>query len=305
MKKINTTILCIAIIVGIGCNNALSQYALPEKTKCETLKSRTLAVRLFTDANGEYTAYNDAIKKAYNEEWKITAVEFFSPKDYADLVKEGNTKYAVVYAGDALSTRTLERVKGSEIIHSKEFRFAHFDVTLANITGADALDPVTVVSFANDDLLPSEFFFAAQQLVLLVNASLNDVTGLTFYDHEKNIEYIKSKKLAVPDELFNEKDLAKIADKYEFPNKVVTNKELNDLVLAKNEEYVYPKIIWSNMHSAYGWVMISAKDGSLRSFMSFGGIKTNSEQKANEVLKTGQLKNALSSFMQKVNNRYK
>jgi hypothetical protein len=39
--------------------------------------------------------------------------------------------------------------------------------------------------------------------------------------------------------------------------------------------------------------------------MSFGGIKTNSEQKANEVLKTGQLKNALSSFMQKVNNRYK
>ncbi|MBL0051254.1 MAG: hypothetical protein IPP29_06885 [Bacteroidetes bacterium] len=47
--------------------------------------------------------------------------------------------------------------------------------------------------------------------------------------------------MAVPDELFNEKDLAKIADKYEFPNKVVTNKELNDLVLAKNEEYVYPK----------------------------------------------------------------
>lgn len=110
---------------------------------------------------------------------------------------------------------------------------------------------------------------------------------LGFFDHDKNIEFIKSKKLAVPSELFSEKDLAKIADKYEFPNKVVTNKELNDLVLAKNEEYVYPKIIWSNMHSAFGWVMISAKDGSLCLFMSFGGIKTNSEQKADDVLKQG------------------
>ncbi|MBL0050602.1 MAG: hypothetical protein IPP29_03300 [Bacteroidetes bacterium] len=103
----------------------------------------------------------------------------------------------------------------------------------------------------------------------------------------------------MPDELFNEKDLVKIADKYEFPNKVVTNKELNDLVLAKNEEYVYPKIIWSNMHSAYGWVMISAKDGSLRSFMSFGGIKTNSEQKANEVLKNRTIEKCLVEFYAK------
>lgn len=305
MKKTKIIFFGVLILFTTTFKSAIAQYALPDKAKCETLKSRTLAVRLFADQNGEYTAYNDAIKKAYNEEWKITAVEFFSPKDYADIVKEGNKKYAVVYAGDALSTKTLQRVQGSEIVHSKEFRFSHFDVTLANITGADALDPITVVSFAHDDLLPSEFFFAAQQLVLLVNASLNGVQGLAFFDHEKNIEYIQSKKLAVPDELFNEKDLAKIADKYEFPHKVVTNKELNELVLAKNEEYVYPKIIWSNMHSAYGWVMISAKDGSLRSFMAFGGIKTNSEQKANEVLKTGQLKNALSSFMQKVNNRYK
>lgn len=68
---------------------------------------------------------------------------------------------------DVLSTRTLERVKGSEIIHSKEFLLAHFDITLANITGAGTLDPITVVSFAHDDLLPSEFFFAAQQFVLL------------------------------------------------------------------------------------------------------------------------------------------
>ena len=48
-------------------------------------------------------------------------------------------------------------------------------------------------------------------------------------------EYIKSKEWAVPDELFNEKELAKIADKYEFLNTVVTEKEINYLVLAKNE----------------------------------------------------------------------
>ena len=86
---------------------------------------------------------------------------------------------------------------------------------------------------------------------------------------------------------------------------MVSLDEMNSLVLAGDEQYIYPKIIWSIQHSAYGWVTIYAKDGSITSFMSFGGVHFQSEQSANEVIKAGDFKYIASSMAQGMNNRYK
>lgn len=310
-KRVKLSAATIVLIVLAFTANA--QYVIPVKERADLLKQRTLAVLLFDKENAELATYNEAIKKAYTEEWKITPVEFIYKEQFDEIVKSGNTKYAVVYSNNALNTLTfihiLERdlilKRTGDTLKLKTFKFSHYDVYLSLVSGPSGkLDNVTLISFANDELIPSDFFFAAQQFSLLVNASLNGNRGKTFYDPEKNIEYIKSKTLLLPYEFFDGEDLAKLSDKYEFPYKVSGFYELNEIVLAKNEDFVYPKIIWSDQHDLYGWVIVSAKDGSLRSFMSFGGIKTGSNQKAEEIIKPGRLKDALSKFLQKANSRY-
>ncbi|MBK9045564.1 MAG: hypothetical protein IPL74_02290 [Bacteroidetes bacterium] len=62
------------------------------------------------------------------------------------------------------------------------------------------------------------------------------------YFDKKNIEFVKTKTLLIPQELFKEKDIEKLKDKYDFTYKVVSLNEMNDLILSKDEQYIYPKI---------------------------------------------------------------
>lgn len=295
----------LALVLIIGTTSySFGQFNFPEFKVANKLKTCTLAVKLFNEANSEYKPFNDAIKKVYTEEWKTCPVEFVTEEQFNNIVKTGKANYAVVYSEDVNTKYTQEYNRGSTSSYERSFNFSHYDVMLKIVDGPDKLTTVTAITFCNSDLMPGEFYFAGLQLNLLVSSSLNGITGKNFYDAEKNIEYIKSKKMFLPKELFKEKDLAKIADKYEHPHKISDYKELNDVVLAKDAEYVYPKIIWSNQHRNYGWITVSAADGSVRSFMGFTGLATGSNEKANEVLKPGQLNNALNKMMQKVNNKY-
>jgi hypothetical protein len=140
---------------------------------------------------------------------------------------------------------------------------------------------------------------------LLVDAVQNEKGPREYYDVEQNIEQIKSSTMLLPRELFREKDLDNIGDKYDYPFEISNYADLNKAVLALDDRYVYPKIIWSPLHKYYGWITISARTGAVLSFMSFGGIVMGNSAEADELLKPKQLNDALSKFMQKVNKRYK
>ncbi len=279
------------------------QYQFPDKAQCEQLKSRKLAVRLFDES---FSMFNDAIKKAFDEQWKVCPVEYVSQERFDAIKQNGETGYAVVFASDATLKLTQEKKKFTSgiVVQSGSFTFEHFDVFLSLVTAPGKLTHITAISFCNSDLIPSEFYYAGLQLNRLVTASLSDRTGKAFYDAEQNIAYIKSKKFYLPKELFKEEDLAKVSDKYDYPVQVGSLVEMNDLVLAKDTNYVYPKIIWSNQHRQYGWITVDMAEGAVRSFMGFAGLATGTNEEPNKILKPAQLRNAVNGMMQKVNNKY-
>jgi hypothetical protein len=300
----HVVLIFLAVLLGeIAC----SQYRFPEKENCEQLKSRTLAVLLFDESDPNSKPYNDAIKKAYSEEWKITPVEYVSRAQYDEIVSTGNTKYAAIYQADVTLIYTQEytrEYKHYKTEYSREFQFKHFDVILNLITAPGKTTKVTGITFCNSELLPSEFFYAGQQLQRLVSASLENRTGKAYYDAEINVPYIKSKKFLIPKEMFRESDIQKLGEKYEYPYEVTDYLTMDSLVLAKSPDYVYPKIIWSDQHRAYGWISISTADGAVLSFMGFSGLAVGTNEKPNEVLKPGNLRNAVNMMMQKTNNKY-
>lgn len=279
------------------------QYQFPDKAQCEQLKSRKLAVRLFDDS---FSLFNDALGKAFDEQWKVCPVEYVSQERFDAIRQNGETGNAVVFASDATLKLTQEKKEFTSgiVVQSRTFTFEHFDVFLSLVTAPGKLTHITSISFCNSDLISSEFYYAGLQLNRLVTASLNDRTGKAYYNAEKNIAYIKSKKFYLPKELFNEEDLAKVSDKYDYPVQVGSLVELNDLVLAKDTNYVYPKIIWSNQHHMYGWITVDMAEGAVRSFMGFAGLATGTNEEPNKILKPAQLRNAVNGMMQKVNNKY-
>ena len=295
------------LLITAFVSSTSAQYLIPRKELCEQLKSKTVIVELSDGTSAEAAKTNEALRSAFKDFWTLTPVEFLSGTDFNKIVAAGDTKYAAFLAYDGEHTLTMQRLDGisGPVIHEKSFHFDHFDLALSLITGPYKDTPVATISFANKNILSGDLLFAIQQISRLVNASLNDIKGHAYYDHKKNIEFVKTKTLLIPQELFKEKDIEKLKDKYEFPYKVVSLNEMNDLVLSKDEQYIYPKIIWSIQHKAYGWLTIFAKDGSVTSFMAFGGIHTASEQSANEVIKAGDLKYIVSGMAQGINNKYK
>ncbi len=305
--KIYTKFLIVLTGVFFYFLPASAQYFIPEKKLAEQLKTRTVIVELYPDSAGIPNACNDVLQNAFKEYWTLTPVEFLPAEKFKEILKTGDTRYAAFLPYNGEHTLTMERVEWGtgSVIHSKSFYFDHFDFALSLITGPDKEEPVTTISFANDNLMTSDLLFAVQQIARLVNASLNDIKGPDYFDHKKNIEFVKTKILLIPREYIKEKEIADIDEKYEFPHRLVTLDEMNTLILSKDDQYIYPKIMWSMMHNAYGWITIWAKDGSITSFMSFGGIHTKSNQSANEVIKPGHLKYITSGTAQGMNNRYK
>lgn len=126
-----------------------------------------------------------------------------------------------------------------------------------------------------------------------------------YYNPKKNIEYIKTKTLLIPQELVSEKDALKIKEKYEYACKILPSKEINNLALSKDDQYIITRIIFVPQLGDYGWITYSPKDGSVKSIMGFGGVKISTNQKPNEIIKVGHFKYILSGMAQNINNKYK
>jgi len=300
MKK---PFLClIAILIAGLYHPASAQFFIPDKSLCEQVKSRTVIVQLTSDS-----AADEVMRQAFKKYWTLTPVEFLTKEQFNQAITIGDIRYAALISSFGESTHTITRfdMKTNTTEERGTFYFGHYDYSLCLLTGSNTNKKVCSITFAFDNLITSDFLFIVQQISRLVNASLNNISGPAYYDHKKNIEFVKTKTLLVPKELFKEKELAKIGEIYTFPYKIVTMGEMNDLVLSQDETYIYPKIIFCEQHNFYGWVTISAKDGSITSIMTFGGIQVAAVVKSDEAIKVKDLKYISSGFAQGINNKYK
>jgi hypothetical protein len=302
MKKIITKLFVFFILVSMLPNHSFAQYFIPEKLLCEQLKSKTLIVELKEDSSGA----DEVLRNAFKDLWTLTPIEFLPGAEFNRVLASGDTNYAALLTLDGESTHAMERWNtkwgGHDIL--KTFYMNHFDYIISLLTGANYYDAVCTVSFINKNITNTDLLFMVQQMSRLVNASLNNIKGFDYYNPHTNIEFVKTKTLLIPKELFKEKELPKLKDKYPYPFKIVTLKEMNEFVFSKNEEYIYPKIIWCAQQQFYGWVTINAKDGSVTSIMTFGGVQISADVKSDELIKIDHLKYIASEKAQGINNKY-
>jgi hypothetical protein len=297
MKKL---FFCLfAIIISVP---ATAQFYIPGKSLCEQLKSRTVIVQLTGDTTADLVMRN-----AFKKYWTLTPVEFLTKEQFNQAVTIGDIRYAALMNSFGESSHTIVRfdTKLNTTEERGTFYFGHYDYSLCLLTGSNTNTKICSVTFAFDKLITSDFLFVVQQISRLVNASLNNISGTAYYDPKKNIEFVKTKTLLIPKELFKEKELAEVSKIYTFPHKVVSMSELNELVLNEDETYIYPKIIFCEQHNFYGWITISAKDGSITSIMTFGGIQVSAVVQSDEAIKVKDLKYITSGFAQGINNKYK
>ncbi len=277
-----------------------------------------------TAANG----VNEVLKRTLKDFWTITPVEYLNTNAYNEaLANEGN-KYAVLLAYDDESSISVKHYSTTKSMKqnvpgnpsagssmqadglpkhtsSTKFYFSHYNLSVSLMNGKIPGTQVCTIAFANENINTSDLQFAIQQMARVINASLSGIKGLDYYDHKKNIEFVKTKTLLIPTELFKEADLLKLKDSYKMPYRIVSLDEMNELALTRDDQYIYPKIIYSVQHRTYGWITVGPKEGNVTSFMAFGGFKFNTTVKANEVIKTKDLNYIASSMAQGINNKYK
>lgn len=299
----NKTFFYLVAFFISGILPASAQFPIPDKSLCEQLKSKKLIAELRNDSSGADEVMRNALKKY----WTLTPFELLPAEEFKKILASGDTSYAALISSFGESSHTITRfnTKTSGGFEDRgTFYFGHYDYSLCLVTGNNTNTKVCSITYAIDKLITSDYLFIVQQISRLVNASLNNINGLAYYDHKKNMEFVKTKTLLVPKELFKEKELSKLSEIYKFPGKVVSLSEMNDLVLSENEEYIYPKIIFCAQHNFYGWVTVSAKDGAITSIMTFGGIQVASNVKSDEVIKVKDLKYITSGMAQGINNKY-
>lgn len=329
MDKYSKNLAVIIFMVSCLSFNVAAQYAIPKKELCEQLKSKILLVEIKDVSDTSVNGESEVLKRSFKDYWTLTSVEFLPTEDFNKALASSDNKYAALLAYDDESTRSVKHYshKRTQVLNAgtspatmganyqtdpigtysgeTKFYFSHFNLSISLMNGAEAKTQVCTISFANDNLVTADLQFTVQQMARLINASLNDIKGPNYYDHKKNIEFVKTKTLLIPREVFKEKDLLKIQEAYEFPHKIVSLNEMNDLILAKDDQYIYPKIIWSIQHKAYGWITVSPKVGNITSFMAFGGVHVNTHQEADDVIKVKDLKYIASGMAQGINNKYK
>jgi hypothetical protein len=302
--KMNKTFFYLIAFFICGIHYTVSaQFPIPDKPLCVQLKSKKLIAELRNDSSGA----DEVLRNALTKYWTLTPFELLPAEEFRKILAAGDTNYAALMSSFGESSHTMTRFDtkgGGGFQDIATFYFGHYDYSLCLVTGSNTNTKVCSITYSFDKLMTSDYLFIVQQISRLVNASLNDITGSAYYNHKKNMDFVKTKILLVPKELFKEKDLAKLNDIYKYPSKIVTLSEMNDLVLSENEAYIYPKIIFCEQHNFYGWVTISAKDGAITSIMTFGGIQTSSRVNSDELIKVKDLKYITSGLAQGINNKY-
>lgn len=304
--------LLIALFATLSLG-AVAQYTFPEKALLEEMQNRTLAVQLLEGSNEVTTNLNTVLKEVVLENWKWSAVEFHTPSHIESILKDKNTKYAVLTQQGSLHEEIRSgyidnqgRVRhvgsGSQTFSYTAFSFSYYNFKLSLPTTSKPIT-ITEIGFANGDLSRIDYLFLAQQLNWLISASLNEMPGKEFFNVERNIEECKSKKIAFLKDFFKEKKLNQVGEYYEHPHELVDFDQYQDIILSKKPGYAYNKIIWSTQLNMYAWIVADAETGRTISLLAFGGVKFGRYHDANDIIKISHLK-YITSKMQSINNKY-
>lgn len=313
MKKIH---LLLIVFISI---NAFSQYNYPKQELAQQVLKSKLAIQLYSENSEEDKHSNQAIKEIFNQEWKLTEIEFFTKEEINKLKSENNKEYAYLVFDESLRSDVrsgyispngkITRIGVSDNPVSTRFSytafsFTYFEYALQVINKKDKLKNVTEICFANGELSKIDYLFITQQLERLLKHSSEQNSSKKYYDAKANIERIKSTELLLLDNFFREKDKKKMDKFYDFKYKLVNMTEYEDAILNKQAEKTYVKIIWSQHHNMYMWLVVNADNGAIVAQTGFGGVKFGRHHNANEIIKAKHLKYITSKMAQKVNSRY-
>ena len=301
------TILTILALLFISAFS-FAQNPFPSKELTDQVYKRKLVVQLFTVNNSLDSLLNEDLKEIIKSSWQISEVEFMTPEQINRV--NNNPKYALLIHGDTLKnvrvshTRT---VPGGGYYYRDTyvaFTFSFYNFTLT-LKAGDEDKTVTDIGFANGDLSRSDFIYLCQQLNNLLTASRNNVPKSTFYDVPSNIEKCKTYTLVLLEDLFKPEDRENMSKLYTGKYKFVKGAEYEKIIADRQPQMGYVKIIWSNQHRLYLWIVVDAENGRVISQMGFGGVSFGSEQHANEIIKGKHLKYCQDKFSQNLNNRYR
>ncbi|MBL3658546.1 hypothetical protein [Fulvivirga sediminis] len=292
--------LIIAALVLPFCTSLQAQNYYPDEEVANEALNRTLAIQTF-NSDGEYgESLSKAFKDIFTKEWKLSDVEFMTAKEM-EAAKTNKSSDYVFLSHSAMSLEIIER--NLKALDRTVFTFSFFNFSL-DLYDTKRPTNVTEIGFANEELTKIDFLYLCQQLHLLLKNSADGVASSDFYNIDENIEDLQKSTLLMPEQFFREKDIAKMDSYYENKYEILNPEKFEEAVLNKADDTCYIKIIWSNQHNAYTWITVDAADGSIRSLMSFGGVKFGRNHDANDIIKAKQLSNILKKFPQKVNSKY-
>ncbi len=294
------------------------QYTYPKKAYAQKVLESTLVVELFEDDNETAQFMNKSLKEVFVENWKATPVLFMTQKGIDSLCKVHKNGYAILYQNDfeyneqrkghinrngGFGFNAANAGAGEISTRYTAFTFSHFKCYLnIRIDGINTY--VTSVDFGNGELTKIDHLFLCQRLSHLINAAAAGTSSKAYLNIGENQERLKQSSLLLPKDFFKEKDHPKIAKYYEHNYELVDWAVYQNAILNKEKDKSYVKIIWSNQHKLYMWIVVNAADGSILAITGFGGIQFGNYHTVNDIIKAKHLKYVTSKFAQKFNNRY-
>ena len=297
---------------------AQAQYRFPDKALAQEVKGRTLAVQLLEETSDTEKNLNAAMKEAFTENWIFSQVEFFSPAEIQAKRKAGDQKYALLVHSDMLKRYEKTYNIGQDGRRSRigvvpgpgqtqvtytTFTFTYYNFDLIIPGGKEKT--VTSIGFANGDLYKIDFLFLTQQLSRLLDNAVKGTLQSEYYNVERNIETVKKYKLYLLKDFFTEKDIANMSKYYEYDYELVDYDRYEDVILNKEANAGYVKIIWSNQHQSYVWLVVDSSDGGVLSLLNFGGVSFGKHHNADDIIQARHLKYITYKGGQKMNNKYK
>lgn len=306
-------------------NSVNAQYFIPWPELYGSISNRTMAIVLPDTTTAQGKSFFEIVNAQLQKDWKFSTVKWMSTEEYSGIVERADTNYLLFNISDAnyghtksmtswtpsnqvTYTNGVAKVQPTEwTAKTRQVQGLSYDYMRVALKGPTT--PGNSVRFVAVDLVPrgmdeGDMVFVIQQFSRMVNASKNRISGLDYFDAEKNVEYIKNKTLLIPREYLDDDDSLKLPKKLEYPFKVTSSQEMNLAILNCDTNYVYPKPIYSTQHRAYAWILVGTADGAIRGLMVDGGIKWDRNVDAPRTIKPGTLSSFYNGFMQKVNNQY-
>ena len=317
-------LLCAALFFIVALQG-YCQYPYPRVELAELALNRTLAVQLLYEDSEVEEALNQVLKETVMTYYEGEA-EFFFPPELEKAMRKNGEDYAFLTQPEFLEEDVrmdISYVDGSfhswilggsnepsdlarhevEDFRYESVRLGQYQFILSLIDGRREKQISTVI-LPNGNVGKHDHLFIIQQFDLLLGSAVEGVMRSDFVDVEENIDRIKSTTCYFLKDYFSEETQAEFTDFYEYPYELVSFQEYQQVILNRQEESTYIRIIFSFQHNKYMWVIVDASDGRVLALNDIGDYKFTGTFDATNLIKPRHLKLSLSEDTQLLNNYY-